>query len=406
MSHVTLQMNTAFEDIFLQNRKLKIGIVVGEVSGDTLGVQLMRSFREQGLDVAFEGIGGPQMIAEGFNSEYPMDILSVMGIVEVLKDIKKLFAVRDGLVEKWEKDPVDIFIGIDAPDFNLRLSKNLKAKNLPIKTVQYVSPSVWAWRQGRVHGIKATIDLVLCLFPFEKNFYQKFQVPAVAVGHPLASQLPLQNSILDAKQELGLDISQKHIALLPGSRRGEIERLGPLVLDAAQILQKKYPDYHFIIPAINDARKQQIEGLLQNYPKALIDQIHLLENTDKESKIGRQVMNAANIVALASGTATLEALLLHRPMVTFYKLNWLTYIIAKLMIKIPYYSLPNIIAGKKVIQELIQSDATAEKLAAEIEKLMNQETAQIQVMQLLTMHKQLLAGNSEDPVQAVLTLLK
>lgn len=405
-SHVTLQMNTAFEDIFLQNRKLKIGIVVGEVSGDTLGVQLMRSFREQGLDVAFEGIGGPQMIAEGFNSEYPMDILSVMGIVEVLKDIKKLFAVRDGLVEKWEKDPVDIFIGIDAPDFNLRLSKSLKAKNLPIKTVQYVSPSVWAWRQGRVHGIKATIDLVLCLFPFEKNFYQKFQVPAVAVGHPLASQLPLQNSILDAKQELGLDISQKHIALLPGSRRGEIERLGPLVLDAAQILQKKYPDYHFIIPAINDARKQQIEGLLQNYPKALIDQIHLLENTDKESKIGRQVMNAANIVALASGTATLEALLLHRPMVTFYKLNWLTYIIAKLMIKIPYYSLPNIIAGKKVIQELIQSDATAEKLAAEIEKLMNQETAQIQVMQLLTMHKQLLAGNSEDPVQAVLTLLK
>lgn len=406
MSHVTLQMNTAFEDIFLQNRKLKIGIVVGEVSGDTLGVQLMRSFREQGLDVAFEGIGGPQMIAEGFNSEYPMDILSVMGIVEVLKDIKKLFAVRDGLVEKWEKDPVDIFIGIDAPDFNLRLSKSLKAKNLPIKTVQYVSPSVWAWRQGRVHGIKATIDLVLCLFPFEKNFYQKFQVPAVAVGHPLASQLPLQNSILDAKQELGLDISQKHIALLPGSRRGEIERLGPLVLDAAQILQKKYPDYHFIIPAINDARKQQIEGLLQNYPKALIDQIHLLENTDKESKIGRQVMNAANIVALASGTATLEALLLHRPMVTFYKLNWLTYIIAKLMIKIPYYSLPNIIAGKKVIQELIQSDATAEKLAAEIEKLTNQETAQIQVMQLLTMHKQLLAGNSEDPVQAVLTLLK
>ena len=406
MSHVTLQMNTAFEDIFLQNRKLKIGIVVGEVSGDTLGVQLMRSFREQGLDVEFEGIGGPQMIAEGFNSEYPMDILSVMGIVEVLKDIKKLFAVRDGLVEKWEKDPVDIFIGIDAPDFNLRLSKSLKAKNLPIKTVQYVSPSVWAWRQGRVHGIKATIDLVLCLFPFEKNFYQKFQVPAVAVGHPLASQLPLQNSILEAKQELGLDISQKHIALLPGSRRGEIERLGPLVLDAAQILQKKYPDYHFIIPAINDARKQQIEALLQKYPKALIDQIHLLENTDKESKIGRQVMNAANIVALASGTATLEALLLHRPMVTFYKLNWLTYIIAKLMIKIPYYSLPNIIAGKKVIQELIQSDATAEKLAAEIEKLMNQETAQIQVMQLLTMHKQLLAGNSEDPVQAVLTLLK
>ena len=155
------------------NRKLKIGIVVGEVSGDTLGAKLIRRFSEQGIDAEFEGIGGPQMIAEGFKSYYPMDILSVMGIVEVLKDIKKLFAVRDGLVETWTKDPVDIFIGIDAPDFNLRLSKTIKQKQLPIKTVQYVSPSVWAWRQGRIHGIKASIDLVLCLFPFEKAFFKK-----------------------------------------------------------------------------------------------------------------------------------------------------------------------------------------------------------------------------------------
>lgn len=389
----------------MQNRKLKIGIVVGEVSGDTLGAKLIRRFREQGIDAEFEGIGGPQMIAEGFNSFYSMDILSVMGIVEVLKDLKKLFAVRDGLVEKWTANPVDVFIGIDAPDFNLRLSKSIKQKNLPIKTVQYVSPSVWAWRQGRVHGIKASIDLVLCLFPFEKGFYQRYEVPAAFVGHPLASQLPLQNPILDAKQELGLDISQKHIALLPGSRRGEIERLGPLVLDAAKILYQKHPDYQFLIPAINDLRKQQIQELLKHYPSDLVSKIHLLENTDKESKIGRQVMNAANIVALASGTATLEALLLHRPMVTFYKLNWLTYVIAKFLVKIPYYSLPNIIAGKKVIQELIQQDATAENLANQIEKLMNIETAQIQVMQLITMHKQLLAGNSEDPVQAILAIL-
>ncbi|OTG87798.1 lipid-A-disaccharide synthase [Acinetobacter sp. ANC 3832] len=387
------------------NRKLKIGIVVGEVSGDTLGAKLIRSFREQGIEAEFEGIGGPQMIAEGFNSYYPMDILSVMGIVEVLKDIKKLFAVRDGLVETWTKNPVDIFIGIDAPDFNLRLSKSIKQHNLPIKTVQYVSPSVWAWRQGRVHGIKASIDLVLCLFPFEKAFYQQFDVPAAFVGHPLASQLPLQNSILDAKQELGLDLSQKHIALLPGSRRGEIERLGPLVLSAAEIIHKKYPEYEFLIPAINDARKSQIQELLKQYPESLVSKVRLMENLDAESKIGRQVMNASNIVALASGTATLEAMLLHRPMVTFYKLNWLTYIIVKLMVKIQYYSLPNIVAGKKVIQELIQSDATPENLAAEIEKLMNVETAQIQVMQLITMHKKLLAGNSEDPVQAIMGLI-
>ncbi|EHU2233902.1 lipid-A-disaccharide synthase [Acinetobacter baumannii] len=389
----------------MANRKLKIGIVVGEVSGDTLGVKLMRSFREQGIDAEFEGIGGPQMIAEGFNSYYPMEILSVMGIVEVLKDLKKLFAVRDGLINQWTQHPVDIFIGIDAPDFNLRLSKSIKEKNLPIKTVQYVSPSVWAWRQGRVHGIKQSIDLVLCLFPFEKVFYEQYEVPAAFVGHPLAKQLPLENPIQIAKQELGVDENQKHIALLPGSRKGEVERLLPMLLGAANILHTKYPDIQFLIPAINDARKQQIEQGVEQLAPQLKAKIHILENTDSESKIGRMVMNASDIIALASGTATLEAMLMHRPMVTFYKLHWLTYLIAKFLVKIPYYSLPNIIAGKKVIEELIQADATPEKLAAEIEKLMNVETAQIQVMQHLTMHKQLISGNTEDPVQAILQCL-
>ncbi|HEM6661670.1 TPA: lipid-A-disaccharide synthase [Acinetobacter baumannii] len=389
----------------MANRKLKIGIVVGEVSGDTLGVKLMRSFREQGIDAEFEGIGGPQMIAEGFNSYYPMETLSVMGIVEVLKDLKKLFAVRDGLINQWTQHPVDIFIGIDAPDFNLRLSKSIKEKNLPIKTVQYVSPSVWAWRQGRVHGIKQSIDLVLCLFPFEKVFYEQYEVPAAFVGHPLAKQLPLENPIQIAKQELGVDENQKHIALLPGSRKGEVERLLPMLLGAANILHTKYPDIQFLIPAINDARKQQIEQGVEQLAPQLKAKIHILENTDSESKIGRMVMNASDIIALASGTATLEAMLMHRPMVTFYKLHWLTYLIAKFLVKIPYYSLPNIIAGKKVIEELIQTDATPENLAAEIEKLMNVETAQIQVMQHLTMHKQLISGNTEDPIQAILQCL-
>ncbi|EJD6090091.1 lipid-A-disaccharide synthase [Acinetobacter baumannii] len=390
----------------MANQKLKIGIVVGEVSGDTLGVKLMRSFREQGIDAEFEGIGGPQMIAEGFNSYYPMETLSVMGIVEVLKDLKKLFAVRDGLINQWTQHPVDIFIGIDAPDFNLRLSKSIKEKNLPIKTVQYVSPSVWAWRQGRVHGIKQSIDLVLCLFPFEKVFYEQYEVPAAFVGHPLAKQLPLENPIQIAKQELGVDENQKHIALLPGSRKGEVERLLPMLLGAANILHTKYPDIQFLIPAINDARKQQIEQGVEQLAPQLKAKIHILENTDSESKIGRMVMNASDIIALASGTATLEAMLMHRPMVTFYKLHWLTYLIAKFLVKIPYYSLPNIIAGKKVIEELIQADATPENLAAEIEKLMNVETAQIQVMQHLTMHKQLIYGNTEDPVQAILNVLE
>ena len=389
----------------LSTRKLKIGIVVGEVSGDTLGVKLMQSFREQGIDAEFEGIGGPQMIAEGFKSYYPMEILSVMGIVEVLKDLKKLFAVRDGLVELWIAQPVDVFIGIDAPDFNLRLSKTLKEKNLPIQTVQYVSPSVWAWRQGRVHGIKKTIDLVLCLFPFEKNFYQQYGVPAAFVGHPLAKQLPLNNSVQDAKRNLGLDPEKTYIALLPGSRRGEVERLLPLVLGSAQILSTKYPNVEYLIPAINDARKTQIESSVAQCDPALIAKLHILENSDTESNVGRMVMSASDIVALASGTATLEAMLLHRPMVTFYKLNTLTYFIAKLLVKIPYYSLPNIIAGKKVIEELIQKQATPERLAQEIESLMNIEKSQIQVMQHLSMHKRLISGDTEDPVQAILSLV-
>lgn len=389
----------------MSTRKLKIGIVVGEVSGDTLGVKLMQSFREQGIDAEFEGIGGPQMIAEGFKSYYPMEILSVMGIVEVLKDLKKLFAVRDGLVELWTAQPVDVFIGIDAPDFNLRLSKTMKEKNLPIKTVQYVSPSVWAWRQGRVHGIKKTINLVLCLFPFEKNFYQQYGVPAAFVGHPLAKQLPLNNSVQDAKRNLGLDPEKTYIALLPGSRRGEVEQLLPLVLGSAQILSTKYPDVEYLIPAINDARKTQIESSVAQCDSALIAKLHILENSDTESNVGRMVMSASDIVALASGTATLEAMLLHRPMVTFYKLNTLTYFIAKLLVKIPYYSLPNIIAGKKVIEELIQKQATPERLAQEIESLMNIEKSQIQVMQHLSMHKRLISGDTEDPVQAILSLV-
>ncbi len=204
---------------------------------------------------------------------------------------------------------------------------------------------------------------------------------------------------------MGVDENQKHIALLPGSRKGEVERLLPMLLGAANILHTKYPDIQFLIPAINDARKQQIEQGVEQLAPQLKAKIHILENTDSESKIGRMVMNASDIIALASGTATLEAMLMHRPMVTFYKLHWLTYLIAKFLVKIPYYSLPNIIAGKKVIEELIQADATPENLAAEIEKLMNVETAQIQVMQHLTMHKQLISGNKEDPVQAILQCL-
>ncbi len=387
------------------NPKLKIGIVVGEVSGDTLGVQLIRSFREQGIDAEFEGIGGPQMIAEGFNSFYPMETLSVMGLVEVLQHLRQLFAVRDGLLARWREQPVDVFIGIDAPDFNLRVAKAIKAEQLPIQTVQYVSPSVWAWRQGRVHGIKRCIDKVLCLFPFEKQFYQRFEVPAAFVGHPLAQKMPLNNPLSVAKQALGLDASTSYIALLPGSRAGEVERLLPLLLQSAAQMMQRHPQVQFMIPAINALRLQQIQAGVANCDAALQQRIHVFENSLAEANVGRMVMDAADVVALASGTATLEAMLLHRPMVTLYKLNRLSYWIIKLLVKIPYYSLPNIIAGHKVIEELIQNDATAEKLSAEIERLLQPEVAAAQTAIHLTLHQQLISGNTEDPVQAILAML-
>lgn len=386
-------------------KKLRIGIVVGEVSGDTLGVKLIQAFKQQGIEVEFEGIGGEQMIAEGFHSLYPMETLSVMGIVEVLKDIKKLFAVRDGLIERWSKNPVDIFIGIDAPDFNLRLSKKIKALQLPIKTVQYVSPSVWAWRQKRVYGIKQSIDLVMCLFPFECDFYKQYGVPAVFVGHPLAQQLSLEDHQAQARQQLNLSLHQQYIALLPGSRRGEIQRLLPVLLDSVKLLLTQYPDVQFIIPAINQARYQQIQQLLATCSVEIQQAIRIVENHSQESNIGRLVMEASDIVALASGTATLEAMLLHRPMVVFYKLHWLTYFIVKQMIKIPYYSLPNIIAGQQYVPELIQHNATAEQISQHIELLMNPENATAQVEQHKLLHHQLQHTQKTDITAEILALL-
>lgn len=389
----------------MQNQVLRIGIVVGEVSGDTLGAELIRQFKAQGIDAEFEGIGGPQMIAEGFNSCYPMDILSVMGIVEVLKDLKKIFAVRDGLIQRWERQPVDVFIGIDAPDFNLRMSQKIKKNHMPIKTVQYVSPSVWAWRQKRVVGIKKNIDLVMCLFPFEKDFYRTHNVPAIFVGHPLAKQLPLDDDLTQARLDLGLNVKGQYIALLPGSRNSEVQRLAPFVFSAAGQLQKQGYTGGFLVPAINEKRHLQIKAILKDFPLALQQKVQILDHTQHHAKVGRQVMAASDIVALASGTATLEAMLLHRPMVTFYKLNSLTYWLVKKMLKIPYVSLPNIIAGKKVIEELVQNDATPTRLATELERLMSPEIAQVQRMQHLSLHKKLISGETEDPVAAILALV-
>lgn len=390
----------------MNNKKWRIGIAVGEVSGDTLGANLIRAFQQLGIEAEFEGIGGTQMQALGFHSLYPMETLSVMGIVEVLKDLRQLFAVRDGLIQYWRQNPIDIFIGIDAPDFNLRLSKKIRTLKLPIKTVQYVSPSVWAWRQKRVFFIKKNIDLVLCLFPFEVEFYKKYNIPAVFVGHPLAQQLSINDQKAAARQGLNLTEDGYYIALLPGSRHGEIQRLLPLLLSSVQPIIEQYPEVKFLIPTTNLERQYQIEELLLFAPKQVLSAVHILQNAKNEVNIGRLAIEASDCVALASGTATLEAMLLHRPMVVIYTLHWLTYWIVKHLIKIPYYALPNIIANQGYVPELIQNNATPQNIARQLFTLIEgTETAEQQINQHRQLHLKLQQEHAMNPAQAILSYL-
>lgn len=384
---------------------LRIGMVAGELSGDTLGAALMRQIKSRQPQAQFVGIGGPQMQAEGLHSEYPLDRLSVMGIAEVLGRLKELFAIRDGLVEKMTQpeQKIDLFIGIDAPDFNLRLSALLRPQG--IKTVQYVSPSVWAWRQGRVHGIRAAVDLVLCLFPFEVDFYQKNDVPAVFVGHPLAQTLMPNHDSSHGKQALGLSPVHRVVALLPGSRGGEVSRLAPILLAAAAQLHQLDASLRFLIPAVNSARDHQIRQLRDALPEPLRHAVRIMQPTDHSGQIGRQVMAASDVVILASGTATLEALLLARPMVVVYKVHWLTYWIAKMLVKIQYLSLPNILAKKQIVPELIQYDVNAANIVAQAQSLLTQpEVAAEQRQALNAIHVQLQGENAQHAGDAVLAL--
>ncbi len=397
-----------------QARILTIGMVAGETSGDTLGVHLMRALKQRNPHIRFEGIGGPQMMAEGLQSFHAMERLSVMGLVEVMGRIRELFAIRDDLINRWKpvstqasaasrKPAIDLFIGIDAPDFNLNLSEKLQAYGIP--TVQYVSPSVWAWRQNRVHRIKRAVNLVLCLFPFEVDFYTRYQVPAVFVGHPLAKQIPRGLHIEVGKHSLGLSVTAKTIGLLPGSRSGEIGRLLPAMLDAATQLLQQDEELVFLIPAINALRAAQIHQYLQSCPDNVRGAIRVFEATDSSGSIGRKVMAASDLLILASGTATLEALLYTRPMVVVYRLHWLTFWLAKRMVKIESVSLPNILAGQKIVPELIQQEVRGDTITAAAKALLpGHKAAYQQQFQLDQIHARLQAGQAADAAEAVLVL--
>jgi len=335
-------------------------MVAGEASGDTLGADLIRALRRLFPDARFEGIGGPKMIAEGFVSFYQMDRLSVMGFVEPFKRLPELLSIRRDIINRCKLSKPAAFIGIDSPDFNLGIEKALHKSG--IKTVHYVSPSVWAWRQGRIKGIKRSVDLMLTLLPFEESFYQQHLVPVAFVGHPLAGQISRTPDSSAARQQLGLDINRPLLTLMPGSRSGEIALMGTLFLMVATDLLKSNPQLQFLIPAANGDRHRQLTAILAGYPKlpvTLIKQQSLL------------AMEAADAVLLASGTTALEAMLLKKPMVVSYKLGKWTYKLVKPFIKTPFASIPNLLATEMLVPELIQDDATVETLSSAVSKALD-----------------------------------
>lgn len=369
---------------------LRIALVAGEASGDILGAGLMRALKAQHSAVEFIGVGGPLMQAEGLTSYFPMERLSVMGLVEVLGRLRELLARRKLLIQTLIEENPDVFIGIDAPDFTLNIE--LRLRQAGIKTVHYVSPSVWAWRQKRVLKIREGCDLMLTLLPFEARFYEEKGVPVRFVGHTLADTIPLHADRAAARAELGLPDGPL-VALMPGSRGGEVGRLGTLFFDAAERLQALKPGVRFILPCASPQRRAQIETLLQgrNLPLTLLDgQSHL-------------ALAACDAVLIASGTATLEALLYKRPMVVAYRLAPLTFWILKRMVKSPYISLPNLLAQRLLVPELLQDDATPEALAQTLLPLIDGGEEQTRGFDAI--HRTLRRDASNQAADAVLTLI-
>lgn len=371
--------------------KLRVALVAGEASGDILGAGLMQALKARHPDIEFMGVGGPLMEAQGLVSEFPMERLAVMGLVEVLGRLRELLARRKLLIQTLIERKPDVFIGIDAPDFTLNIE--LKLRQAGIKTVHYVSPSVWAWRQKRVLKIREGCDLMLTLFPFEAKFYEEKGVPVRFVGHSLADTIPLQADRAQARAEIGLPLDGQVVALMPGSRGGEVGRLGELFLDAAQRLLAQRPGLRFVLPCANAARRAQIEAMLvgRDLPLTLLDgQSH-------------RALAACDAVLIASGTATLEALLYKRPMVVAYRLAGLSYWILKRMVKSPYVSLPNLLAQRMLVPELLQDAATPEALVQTLLPLLDNGQAQTQGFD--DIHRTLRRDASNQAAEGVLALL-
>ncbi len=381
----------------VDKRPLTIALVAGETSGDILGAGLIRALRARVPNARFVGVAGPRMQAEGCEAWYEMEELAVMGIVEVLGRLRRLLHIRADLTRRFSELQPDVFVGIDAPDFNITLEGNLKKRG--IKTIHYVSPSVWAWRQKRVFKIGKATDLVLAFLPFEKAFYDRFNVPCRFIGHTMADAMPLDPDKNAARAHLGISPQARCLALLPGSRGAEVEMLSADFLRTAQLLRERYPELEVVVPLVNAKRREQFEQIKAQVAPDLT--VHLLDGQAREAMI------ASDAALLASGTAALECMLAKCPMVVGYRMKPFTFWLAKRLVKTPYVSLPNLLAGREVVKELLQEECQPQALAAALEPLLaNSETRHRMHDLFRELHQRIRCNADEQAADAVLELAK
>lgn len=341
------------------DRPLHVAMVAGEVSGDVLGARLIRALRQRYPHAQFEGIGGPEMHAAGLRGLFPMERLSVLGLTEILGRYLELSRIRRQLIDRFLSQRPDIFIGVDSPGFNLGLEQHLREAGIPV--VHYVSPQVWAWRTWRVRKIRRAVDRILVMFPFEVGFYARHDVAATFVGHPLADEIPGDNDPRPHRDRLKLDIDRLTVALLPGSRVSELKALADVFVETASWLHQRHPDIRFIAPFVNRRTRLLFEEAIKRHGAwdLPITRFH---------GHSREVMAAADVILLASGTATLEAMLLRRLMVVTYRVSRLSYWLMRAFAHIRLIAMPNNLAGRHLVPELIQDDATPENLGRAVER--------------------------------------
>lgn len=378
----------------MKNAELRIGLIAGEASGDNLGAGLIRAIRARLPGATFEGVAGPRMEAEGCRAIYPHDRLSIMGVTEVLTRFRELRDMRADLIRHFRENPPAVLIGIDAPEFNLGLEAHLK--RVGIRTVHYVSPQVWAWRRGRLRTISRSVDLMLTLFPFEAAFYEEHGVPVRFVGHPMADRIPMESDRGAAREGLGIPSDRPVIAILPGSRISEVKRLSAAFIETARWCLKRRPELRFVVPLAGPMTRQLFQDALDRSPLPNLT----ISNDSHEA------MTAADAILLASGTATLEAMLLKRPMVVAYRMSLPSYWLAKRLLYVDRYSIPNLLAGEALVPEFIQGAISPARMGAcLLDYLEHESLAEATHQRFGELHAELRQGADDRAAEAVLGLV-